>query len=98
MTQSKIFDQNLRISKFDQNSVSHFLFLASNTLIQSRLSLISLRKNTSSKQDLHCKYWLGLVFLRSEIRESKVGVRYWKPKIKSVTLNFGQTLEYILKN
>ena len=35
-----------------QNSVSHFLFLAANTLSHPRLSLISLRKNTRSNQDL----------------------------------------------
>ena len=38
----------------DQNSVSHFLFLAANTLSHLRLSLILLCKNTSSNQDLHC--------------------------------------------
>ena len=40
----------------DQNSSSYFLFLAANTLPHPRLSLILLHKNTSSNQDLQCKF------------------------------------------
>ena len=41
---------------------------------------------------LQCKSWLELVFLQSEIRERRGWVRYWQPKIKSVTRNSGPTL------
>ena len=73
----------------DQNSLPHFLFLVSNALPHPSLPLISLHKNTSSNQDLHCKSWLELVFLRNEGRV----VRYLQPKVKSVIRNFGQTLD-----
>ena len=43
-----------RTLQSDQNSLSHFLLLAAN-LPYLRLSLISLRKNTSPNQDLHFK-------------------------------------------
>ena len=43
------------VLKSDQDSVSHFLFLAANTLHHLRLSLILLHKDTSSKQDLYCE-------------------------------------------
>ena len=42
-----------------------------NTLRHPHLSIISLRKNTSSDQDLQCKSWLEVVFLQSEIRERR---------------------------
>ena len=57
--------------KSDQNSVSHFLFLAANTLSQFCLSLIMLRKNFSSNQDLQCNSCIELTFLQSKIRERR---------------------------
>ena len=51
--------------------MSHFVFLAANTSFTSHLFLILLCKNTSPKQHLLCKSWLGLVFLRNEIREKR---------------------------
>ena len=42
-----------------------------NTLPHPHLSIISLRKNTSSDQDLQCKSWLEVVFLQSEITERR---------------------------
>ena len=55
------------------NFVSNFLFLTANTFPHSRLSLISLRKNTSCNQDLHCieMSWLELAFSRTEIGETR---------------------------
>ena len=60
------------------------------------LSSISLRKNSSSNQNLHYKSWLDLVFLRSEIRERRAWDKVLAAKIKSVTHNFGKTLTYLV--
>ena len=71
--------------KSSQNSVSHFLFLAANTLPHPHLSLISLHRNTSSNHDLKCNSWLALEFLPSEIRKrQRWGKVLAQPKIKCV--------------
>ena len=54
--------------KSGQNFVPHFLFLVANTLLRPGHSLMSLRENTSSKQDLHCKSWLELMILQSKFQ------------------------------
>ena len=55
--------------KSDQISLSDVVFLVASTLTEPHLSLILLRKNTSSKQGLQCKSRWDLVVLRGETRE-----------------------------
>ena len=57
--------------KSDQISLSDVVFLVASTSTEPHLSLISLRKNTSSKQDLQCKSRWEPVFLRGETRERR---------------------------
>ena len=54
----------------------HFLFLVANILLHSRLSLVSLQKNTSSKQDLHC-----IVFYEARLEKSGQTLKRFGPNI-----------------
>ena len=92
-----VFFYPLTISylKFDQNSVSYFLYLATTTLPHLHLSQILFLKNTSSNQGLYCKYCFELAFLRSKIRKSKTWGKVLVAKIKTVTQNFGQNLCFL---
>ena len=57
-----------KINVLPELRVTFYFWLLINALPHPRLPLIWLLKNINSNQDLHCKSWLKLVFLRSKIK------------------------------